>query len=121
MREEVKAVLYWCGEGFLPRPARGRLPAGVPGGETWANLNLRPVDNEEPRAPSGSCSLGSERAGPCEVLSSRFHDRALAGALVRRERRGVNVACVVLRGERSREAPDLPDGVEVQQRMECFR
>jgi hypothetical protein len=36
------------------------------------------------------------------------HPRVLHGAGVRRERRAVQVACSVLRGERSREAPDLP-------------
>jgi hypothetical protein len=40
-----------------------------------------------------------------------LHRRVLHGALVRLERRAVKVACCVLRGERSREVPDLPGGI----------
>ncbi len=36
------------------------------------------------------------------------HRRVPRGALVMLERSAVKVACCVLRGERSREAPDLP-------------
>ena len=39
-----------------------------------------------------------------------LHRRVLHGALVRLERSAVKVARCVLRGERSREAPDLPGG-----------
>ena len=41
--------------------------------------------------------------------------RVLHGALVRRERSAVKVARCVLRGERSREAPDLPGGIKIYQ------
>ena len=40
--------------------------------------------------------------------STQLHPRVLHGALVRLERSAVKVARCVLRGERSREAPDLP-------------
>ena len=39
-----------------------------------------------------------------------LHRRVLHGALVRLERSAAKVARCVLRGERSREAPDLPGG-----------
>jgi hypothetical protein len=42
--------------------------------------------------------------------STHLHRRVLHGALVMLERSAVQVACCVLRGERSREAPDLPGG-----------
>ena len=40
--------------------------------------------------------------------SKHLHRRVPHGALVRLERSAVKVARCVLRGERSREAPDLP-------------
>ena len=40
--------------------------------------------------------------------SQHLHRRVPHGALVRLERSAVKVARCVLRGERSREAPDLP-------------
>jgi hypothetical protein len=43
-----------------------------------------------------------------------LHRRALHGALVRLERSAVKVARCVLRGERSREAPDLPGGLQME-------
>ena len=42
--------------------------------------------------------------------SKHLHRRVPHGALVRLERSAVKVARCVLRGERSREAPDLPGG-----------
>ena len=42
--------------------------------------------------------------------STQLHHRVLHGALVMLERSAVKVARCVLRGERSREAPDLPGG-----------
>jgi hypothetical protein len=45
--------------------------------------------------------------------STQLHRRVLHGALVMLERSAVKVARCVLRGERSREAPDLPG--------DCFR
>jgi hypothetical protein len=41
----------------------------------------------------------------------QLNRRVLHGALVMLERSAGNLARSVLRGERSREAPDLPDGV----------
>jgi len=51
-----------------------------------------------------------------------LHHRVLHGALVMLERSAVKVARCVLRGERSREAPDLPGGVvdEVTPRKENY-
>jgi hypothetical protein len=42
--------------------------------------------------------------------SAQLHRRVPYGALVRLERSAAKVARCVLRGERSREAPDLPGG-----------
>ena len=42
--------------------------------------------------------------------STQLHHRVPHGALVMLERSAVKVARCVLRGERSREAPDLPGG-----------
>lgn len=43
-----------------------------------------------------------------------LHHRVPHGALVMLERSAVKIARCVLRGERSREAPDLPGGVAQQ-------
>lgn len=43
--------------------------------------------------------------------STHLQRRVLHGALVMLERSAVKVARCVLRGERSREAPDLPGGL----------
>jgi hypothetical protein len=48
--------------------------------------------------------------GPCEVLSSRSHDRALHWAFVMLERRAVKVACAVLRGRGGGNTALLPGG-----------
>ena len=47
--------------------------------------------------------------------SVQLHRRVFHGALVMLERSAVKVARCVLRGERSREAPDLPGDVQKQE------
>jgi hypothetical protein len=49
--------------------------------------------------------------------STQLHRRVLHGALVMLERSAAKVARCVLRGERSREAPDLPGGFSRPERM----
>ena len=72
-------------------------------------------DSRELQAASG---IFLERQGPCEVLSSRSHDRALYGALAMLERRAVKVACVVLRGLGGREPTWLPGARRKELEME---
>jgi len=84
------------------------------GENTEQTVNRGSVYNGSPRA-TGVLGPGY-RYGPCAGLSSRGGGLITCilafpqGALVRLERSAVKVARCVLRGERSREAPDLPGG-----------
>ena len=54
--------------------------------------------------------LQREMQGPCEVLSSRSCDRVLYWVFVMLERRAVQVACAVLRGQGGGDTALLPGG-----------
>ena len=111
-REEAQAVLSWYGEGGTrcPEPQGCRLPAGVTGRAIVTNLHIGPVDKGDPRVTSGQGHARAcmEMQGPCAVLSSRSCDRAPSWALVMLERRAVQVACAVLRGQGGGDTALLP-------------